>query len=252
LPTIANGHAVDRADRVRREHRVAEIGGAHVLGEELDSSGKILRHDLLHPLGAERELPVAGHHVDAEELAGVDHVLALRPQRRRRSLPRVAAVEKERLRARRFQSLDESCEVREAADLAVGLRRGGKVEIRERMRVGSSGRDAEILEQTFADEMRRAPLEAAEAQVDARLAVEARQELRVAVREVEQAHVAERRDVVHSSSAAALGERLARSKRKSRRGAGREHVQEFAPIHSGDPRRRPRCRKSARQVGVTC
>ena len=113
-------HAVDRAHRVRRKHRIAEIGGLHVLREELDAAGEIPVDDFLHALGAERELPVPGHDVDAEQLAGVDHVLALRPQRRRRALPRVAAVEQQRARPRRLQLLDERGEMREAADRAVG------------------------------------------------------------------------------------------------------------------------------------
>ena len=137
-------HAVDRTDRVRRKHRVAEVGRPDVLGEKFDLARKVLRHDLLHALGAEREFPVAGHHVDAQELAGVDHVLALRPQRGRRSLPRVAAVEQQRVRPRRFQSLDERGEMREAADLAVGPRRGDEIEIREGVRVDRSGLDAEV------------------------------------------------------------------------------------------------------------
>ena len=67
------------------------------------------------------------------------------------------------LRPRRLQALDQRGEMREAADLAVGPRRGGEIEIRERVRVDRAGLDAEVLEQRFADEMRRPPLRDAEA-----------------------------------------------------------------------------------------
>ena len=76
LPDDRDRHAVDRADHVRREHRIAEVGGLHVLREEFDLAGEVAVDDLLDAVGAERELPVAGHHVDAEGLLRVDHVLA--------------------------------------------------------------------------------------------------------------------------------------------------------------------------------
>ena len=99
LPDDRDRHAVDGPDRVRRKHRVAEVGGLDVLREELDLAGEVPVDDLLHAVGAEREFPVPGHHVDAQQLAGVDHVLALRPQRGGRALPRVAAVEQQRAAA---------------------------------------------------------------------------------------------------------------------------------------------------------
>ncbi len=84
--------AVDRLDDVRLEHRIAEVGGAHVLGDEIDAAGEIAVDDILDPLRAIGEFPVSGHHVDAEQLGGIDHVLAPGPQRGRRALPAVTAV----------------------------------------------------------------------------------------------------------------------------------------------------------------
>jgi hypothetical protein len=86
-------------------------------------------------VGAEGEFPMPGHDVHAEQLAGVDHVLALRPQRGGRALPGIAAVEQQGAGARGAQALDQGGEVGEAADLAVGLRRRGEVEVGEGMRL---------------------------------------------------------------------------------------------------------------------
>jgi hypothetical protein len=110
------------------------------------------------------------------------HVLALRPQRGARALPRVAAVEQERAFAGRFQHANERGEMREAAHRAERPRRSGVVEVRERVRVARSRRDAEMLQQVLADQMRGLSRRSSDAQVDAGLAVVDRQELRVAVR----------------------------------------------------------------------
>ena len=115
-------HAVDLAHHVGLEHRVAEVGGLHVLRDEIDLAGEIRSTTSLTRCGAVGELPVAGHDVDAQQLLRVDHVLAPRPQRRRRALPGVAAVEQQRARARRPEPLHQRGEVREAAHPAVRLR----------------------------------------------------------------------------------------------------------------------------------
>ncbi len=110
------------AQRVRREDRIAEVGGSYVLREELDVTAKVVLDDLPDAIGAEREFPVAGHHVDAEKLRGVDHVLAVCPQCRRRTLPAVAAVEQQCAGTAGFEPLDERRQVREAAGLPVAPR----------------------------------------------------------------------------------------------------------------------------------
>jgi hypothetical protein len=86
-------------------------------------AGEVAVDDLLHPGRAIGEFPVQGHDIDAEQLAGVDHVLALRPQRQAGALPGVAAVEQQRARAAGLHALDQRGQVGEAADLAVGLGR---------------------------------------------------------------------------------------------------------------------------------
>jgi hypothetical protein len=101
------------------------------LGEELDLARKVFFDDLLDALVAEGELPVRRHHVDAEQLAGVDHVLALSPERGARTLPGIAAIEQQGVGPAGAQLLHQRGEVGEAADLAIGLRGLGEVEIGE-------------------------------------------------------------------------------------------------------------------------
>jgi hypothetical protein len=113
--------AVHFAQAVGFEHLVAEVRGLDVLGEKFDLALKVLFDDFQHALVAEGELPVRGHHVHAQQLAGIDHVLALGPQGGGRTLPGVAAVEQQRVGASRAQALDQGRQVGEAADLAVGL-----------------------------------------------------------------------------------------------------------------------------------
>jgi hypothetical protein len=137
-------HAVDRADRRRLEHRVAEVRRLDVLREELDRA-ELLLDRLLHSLLAVGELPVPGHHVDAEQPTGRDHVGALRPQGGPRALPGVPAVEEQRAGAVRAEALHQRRKVRETADLAVGARRALEIEEGERMCLARPGGDAEGL-----------------------------------------------------------------------------------------------------------
>src|SRR6266581_1557324 len=84
--------------------------------------------------------------------------------------------------------------------------------------------DSVLLEQGFADQVRGPVHALPDAEIDARLAEMSRQQLRVAVGEVQQRYVSKNREVV---------ERLfvllwARSERKPGRGRGGERLQEFA------------------------
>ncbi len=92
LPDDRGRHAVDFAQRARLEHAVFEITCPNVLREKFDSAGQFLVDCLAYPLRAISELPVRGHDVDTEQLAGFDHVGAAGPQCGRRALPTVAAV----------------------------------------------------------------------------------------------------------------------------------------------------------------
>ena len=86
-------HPVDFSDDIGLEHRVAEVVGLDVLRDKVDLAGKVLFDDLFDTLHAERELPVTGHHIHTQELAGIDHVLTLGPQAGARTLPGVSAIQ---------------------------------------------------------------------------------------------------------------------------------------------------------------
>ena len=139
-----------------------------------------------------------GHHVDAEELRGLDHVLPLRPQSRRGALPSIAAVEDQRAGAVGLQSLDERRELGEASELAVQPRGVSEVEAGERVCVAGSRLDPETPQQRFADQMRNSSFRDTNAEIDVGLTEVPRQQLRVAVGEVQQMHVAEARQRIES------------------------------------------------------
>ncbi len=84
----------------------------------------------------------------------------------------------------------------EAADLAVN--RGVMLEIEEGEGMGhpGRGRDAEMFQERVADEMRRPVRHCADADIDTGLAEIDRPQLRVAVGDVQQRHIAEGRRVV--------------------------------------------------------
>jgi len=102
-----NLDAVHFLQRVRRKHLVTEAVVLMFCATKSILPLKSFSTIFLHALGAVCHLPVRCHDVDAEQLAGVDHVLRIGPQRRRRALPRVAAIEQQRARAARLQTLDQ-------------------------------------------------------------------------------------------------------------------------------------------------
>jgi hypothetical protein len=142
-------------------------------------------------------------------LAGVDHVLGVGPQRGAGTLPGVAAVEQQRARAAGLHALDQRGQVGEAADLAVGLRRLFEIQVGEGVGLDGVRLDAEVLEQLLADQVRHLAELLAETEIDVRLAEVDRQQLGVAVGDVQQADVAELGQVVEFGGAL-LGQREVR------------------------------------------
>ena len=222
--------AVDLVRDPRREHRVAEVLGLDVLRDELDPAGELLRHGLLHALGAVGEFPVRGHHVDAERELRGDHVRAPRPQREARALPGVAAVEEQRARPLGADPLDQRREVRVTADPAVGACGALEVEVGEGVGFARAGRDPERLQQVLAHEVRRPSRRRADADVHARLPEPGRTELGVRVGDVQQRDVAEPRHAVERI-AARLCECLGRVEREPGGGAGGEDFEELSAVH---------------------
>ena len=143
LPDDGDRHAVRLAQHPWHEHRVGEVGGGHVLRDELDPAAELARDRLLHALGAVGELPVRGHDIDPELALRRDHVRALRPQREPGALPAVAAVEQQRAGALAAYAPEEGREMCEPAHLAVGARRAFEVERGEGVRLSRAGFDAE-------------------------------------------------------------------------------------------------------------
>ena len=91
-----NRHTVHFLHRVGRKHRVAKIGGLNILREKLHPALEVFLNDFFYALVAKRKFPMARHDVHAEFQRGIDHVLPLCPQRRRRALPCVATIEQQR------------------------------------------------------------------------------------------------------------------------------------------------------------
>ena len=137
-----------------------------------------------------------GHHIDAEQLARIDHVLAFGPERRGRTLPGVAAVEQQRAGATRLELLHQRCEMGETADLAVGPGCLLEIEVSKGVGLGRAGLDAEMAQQRIADQVGRPAGHARDAEIYIRLAEPQRHQLRVAVGEVQQMYVAEARQIV--------------------------------------------------------
>ena len=84
--------------RVRLEHRLAEIGVAHVAGQERHARRSGLTgvaEQFAHSVRAQRELPVAGRRLDAELTHHGGHIAASRLQRRVGALQRVATVQQQ-------------------------------------------------------------------------------------------------------------------------------------------------------------
>src|SRR5262252_632485 len=115
-----------------------------------------------------------------------------------------------------------------AADPAVDTRRVREIERRESVGFAGSGTDAEPLEQRRAYKVRRFPVRHPDAKVDVGLAEVVREELRMAVGDVEQVHVAEAgHRIERLGSATDVG-----VEGESRGAARRQNMQELAPVHS--------------------
>ena len=100
---------------------------------KVDMPVEILINNVHDPISAQRELPVAGHDIDTQQLAGVDHVLTLRPQRRGRALPQVPAIEEQCARSICPEPLDQGGDVGKAPGAPKLLRRGDIVQVTQRM-----------------------------------------------------------------------------------------------------------------------
>ena len=154
-------HAIHFPHHIGLEHRIAKVLGLDVLRHKVDLARKVFLDNFLHPLHAVGEFPVAGHHVHTQQLASVDHVLPIGPQRGGTALPGVPAIKQQRTRTRGFETFDQGGQVRKAAHFAVATCGGFKVEVAHAIGLGTAGTHARCLEQMFAHQMRQLPLHAA-------------------------------------------------------------------------------------------
>ena len=238
LADDADAEAADFFDRRRLEHAagclvegrlVVErgfLGQEHVLRQELALEALEIG---AQPFLAIGEFPMAGRGLDAEEICGVHHVLAVHGIGETAALPEIAAVEQQRAARARFgaQAVDQRLQMREAAEPAVAVRGLREIEIGEGVRQPRFRRDAEMLEKGLADQMRRPAGHAADAEIDARLAEIHRRKLRMRVGHVQHARIAELADVVEIVGFGGAGE--ARNDAGKRR--RREQLQHVAATH---------------------
>jgi hypothetical protein len=143
---------------------------------------------------------MAGHRLDAEQVGGVNHVGALQGVGKARALPEIAAVEQQRAPGAGLAAhpVDQRLQMREAAELAESP--GGLFEFNagERIGVGAVGPDAEAIEESPPDQMRRVALHRPDAEIDARFAEEHRPKLRVGIGDVQDARIAEALEIVNA------------------------------------------------------
>ena len=127
LSDHGHGDAVLLANDVGFEDWVTKVIGLNVLGQEFDLASEILFNDLHDTVRTIGELPVGTHHVNTQQLGGVDHVLTVGPQRCGRALPGVTTIDQEGMRTAGPHHLDQRGHVGKAAHLAIGL--GGLFEV---------------------------------------------------------------------------------------------------------------------------
>ena len=92
LTDDGEGHAIHLFQHIRFENWVFKVFGFDVLRYKINFTSEILLNDFHHTSFAVGELPVRCHHIHAQQLANVNHVLCIRPQAGRATLPRVATV----------------------------------------------------------------------------------------------------------------------------------------------------------------
>src|SRR3569623_3581805 len=97
--------------------------------------------------------------------------------------------------------------MREAAHLAVAVRRALEIEKRECIGFRRARLHPEFFEEMLADQMRRAPLHRTDANIDARLTEEHRAQLRVRIRHMKDTRIARRLEVIERRTGRAAGTR---------------------------------------------
>src|SRR5689334_3320651 len=119
--------------------------------------------------------------------------------------------------------------MREAADFSVYLSGMREIDTSERVSLPGPRRDVERTQQCLTGEMRRLAGRGTGTEIDVRLAIIDRQQLRMTIGHVQQTDIAERRHIVEA--AARLRECIAPTDRQPGRRSQRQNVQERAAVH---------------------
>ena len=146
-----DGHrnTVHLTQNIGLEDQVAKIVGFDVLCDELDLAVECLVNNLFHAFLPECELPMAGHQIHAQQLAGFDHVLPLGPQSGGAALPGVATVQQYRLWAIGLEAFDQGRHVGKTTHFAVAARGIFKIQIGQCMGLCRTRPHARCFEQMF-------------------------------------------------------------------------------------------------------
>ena len=196
LPNDGHLGAIHFFDHERLEDRVFKVFCFDVLRHKIDLASKVFFNDLLDALLAIGEFPMRRHHVDAQQLASIDHVLCIRPQAGGAALPSVATIEQQRAGAAGFEALDQGRDVRKTAHLAILPRCALEIEVRMSMGFMAAHPQTRVLDEMLAHQMRHFAPHAGDTNVGIGLAEIDRQQLRMAIGHVQQMHIARFRHVI--------------------------------------------------------
>ena len=92
LTDDGEGHAVHFFQHIRLENGVFKVFGFDVLRYKINLASEIFLDDFHHSSFAVGEFPVRRHHIHTQQFAGINHVLRIRPQTGRTTLPSIATV----------------------------------------------------------------------------------------------------------------------------------------------------------------
>ena len=106
---------------------------------------------------------MAGHHIHTQQLACIDHVLALGPQRSCTALPRVTTVQEQGSGSAGLEPFDQTGQMRKAPHFAKAPSRSFKIQISHAIGLRTAGSNACNLEQMFAHQVRQSAFHAANA-----------------------------------------------------------------------------------------
>ena len=149
-------------------------------------------HDLGHAVRAEREFPVKGHCVGLERVHHIDHVLTLGVITGIAAVPRIAAIQQQRVRPVGADLVDHGRHAVQPAHLAIALRQSCEIVIGQRISRRAAISDAIKLAEIRTGHMRHLPAVLAHTDIHRRFAEIDRFKLRVDVGHVDQADVAKR------------------------------------------------------------